>query len=294
LELFFAQLINGLTIGSTYALVALGIVLIFSVLDVMSVAQGEILVASAYCGFVWFYNHVSHNLLLCSLAVIASSLVIGMLTERIAVRPALHGGHLATLITTVGVGLILSNGVQILAGPDAQLVPNDIAVRPLFHVSGVAITLIAVASIAVLAVGFGGLKYFTEKTRTGALVRAVAEDSETAAAMGVDVKLVRAATFAMGCVLAGMAAVLLALKYGNLTPHLGVGFSLTALTAAIIGGASRVEGAVLIAFVLGIAETMTTSYLGADYIMLVQFTFFLVILVALPEGVFRRTYRRAG
>ncbi|MFT3819314.1 MAG: branched-chain amino acid ABC transporter permease [Rubrivivax sp.] len=294
MELFFSQLVNGLTIGSTYALVALGIVLIFSVLDVMSVAQGEILIASAYAGFVWFHNHVSSNLVLCALVVVAVSIVIGMLTERIAVRPALHGGHLATLITTVGVGLILSNGVQILAGPDAQLVKNDAAVLPLFHVAGVAVTVIAAASVLVLAAGFAGLKYFTEKTRAGSWVRAVAEDSETAAAMGVDVRRLRAATFAVGCMLAGIAAVLLSLKYGNLTPHLGVGFSLTALTAAIIGGANRVEGAVLVAFVLGIAETMTTSYLGADYILLVQFSFFLAILLVLPEGIFRRTTRRAG
>jgi branched-chain amino acid transport system permease protein len=294
MQLFIGQLINGLTIGSTYALVALGIVLIFSVLDVMSVAQGEILVAAAYAGFVWFFHHVSQSLVLCSVVVIVASFVIGVLTERLAVQPALHGGHLATLITTVGVGLILSNGLQILAGPDAQLVPNDVAVTPLFHVAGVAITLIAIASVFTLALGFGALKYFTEKTRAGAMVRAVAEDSETASAMGVNVRLVRAATFAVGSMLSGLAAVLLALKYGNLTPTLGAGFSLTALTAAIIGGANRVEGAVLVSFVLGIAETMTTSYLGADYVMLVQFSFFLLILLVLPEGIFRRTIRRAG
>lgn len=294
MDLFLGQLVNGLTIGSTYALVALGIVLIFSVLDVLSVAQGEILVAAAYAGFVWFFNHVSHNLLLCSLVVVAASLAIGMLTERIAVRPALHGGHLATLISTVGVGLVLTNAVQILAGADAQMVPNNDMVVPVFHLAGVAVTRIAIVSLLLLVAGFTLLKYFTEKTRAGALVRAVAEDSETAATMGVNVRFVRAATFAVGCMLAGMSGVLLALKYGNLSPHLGIGFSLTALTAAIIGGASRVEGAVLVSFILGLAETITTAYLGADYVMLVQFSFFVAILLVLPEGIFRRTLRRAG
>ncbi|CAG2144959.1 branched-chain amino acid ABC transporter permease [Cupriavidus numazuensis] len=294
MELLVAQLINGLTIGSTYALVALGIVLIFSVLDVLSVAQGEIFIASAYAGFVWFYRHVSPDLVLCSAFVIVTSLAIGLVTERLAIRPALHGGHRATLITSVGVGLILSNGIQILAGPDAQPIPNDAATVALFRVAGVDVTRIALASVLALALGFGALKFMTERTRTGALVRAVAEDSETAAAMGVNVRRVRAATFAAGCVLAGMAAVLLGLKYGNLTPNLGASFSLTALTAAVIGGASRVEGAVLVSFVLGIAETLTTTYLGADFTLLVQFSLFFVVLLAMPEGIFRRTYRRAG
>ncbi|MGE4238839.1 branched-chain amino acid ABC transporter permease [Ramlibacter sp.] len=294
MELFLAQLVNGLTIGSTYALVALGIVLIFSVLDVMSVAQGEILIAAAYIGLVWFFHKVTNNLYVCMLVVVLASLAIGLLTERLAVRPALHGGHLGTLISTFGVGLILANGIQILAGPDTQLVPNNAAVAPLFRIAGVSITPIAIASVLVLAAGFAFLKFFTEKTRTGSLVRAVAEDSETAAAMGVNVKRVRAATFAAGSLLAGLAAVLLSLKYGNLTPNLGIGFSLTALTAAIIGGASRVEGAVIVAFFLGIAETMTTTYLGADFTLLVQFSLFLLILLVLPEGIFRRTLRRAG
>ncbi|MFT4067821.1 branched-chain amino acid ABC transporter permease [Paraburkholderia sp.] len=294
MELLLGQLVNGLTIGSTYALVALGIVLIFSVLDVLSIAQGQIFIAAAYAGFVWFHRAVSPDLLLCAAFVILVSIVIGVVVERVAIRPALHGGHRATLITTIGVGLILSNGVQILAGPDAQPVANDAAAASLFHVGNVDVSVISAASVGVLAIGFLLLKYFTERTRAGSLVRAVAEDAETASAMGVNVRRVRSATFAGGCALAGLAAVLLGLKYGNLTPSLGATFSLTALTAAIIGGASRVEGAVLVSFALGILETMTTAYLGADYVMLVQFTFFFVILLALPEGIFRRTYRRAG
>ncbi len=294
MELFLGQLINGLTIGSTYALVALGIVVIFSVLDVMSIAQGQIFITAAYIGFVWFYHNVSQNLVLCSIVVVTASFVIGLVTEVVAVQPALHGGHRATLITTVGVGLILSNGVQILAGPDAQLVPNDFAVAPLFQVAGVSITRIAVASVVILALGFGALKYFTERTRLGSLVRAVAEDSETASMMGVNVRLVRAMTFAVGCTLAGFAAVLLGLKYGNLTSNLGVDFSLIALNAAIIGGASRVEGAVIVSYGLAIANTMTTAYIGADYTNLVSFSLFLAILLVLPEGIFKRAYRRAG
>ena len=121
MELFLGQLINGLTIGSTYALVALGIVVIFSVLDVVSIAQGQIFITAAYIGFVWFYHNVSQNLVLCSIVVVVASFVIGIVTEMVAVQPALHGGHRATLITTVGVGLILSNGVQILAGPPTRI-----------------------------------------------------------------------------------------------------------------------------------------------------------------------------
>lgn len=291
---FFAQLVNGLTIGSTYALVALGIVLIFSVLDVMSVAQGEILLVSAYVGFVWAYNDLSSNLLVCSLIAVATSIVVGALTEVTAVRPALRGGHLATLISTVGVGLVLANGVQIIFGQDIRVVPNDAFAARLFDIAGVGISRIQFISVFLLVLGFVGLKLFTEKTRAGVYVRAVSESPDMAAAMGINVSRVRLGIFATGSALAGLASVLLALKYGNLTPEVGIEFSLIGLTAAIIGGSARVEGAVIAAFALAITQTMATAYIGADFSNLVGFAMLFLVLLVRPEGIYSRTQRLAG
>lgn len=292
MEVFLAQVVNGLTLGSTYALVALGVVLIFSVLDVMSVTQGEIFIAAAYVGFVGVYT-VIPNIFVAILGVIVAALVLGFLVERVAVQPALKGGHMGTLITTVGVGLILSNLIIIVWGPYSQVVPNDEVTKP-WNIGGVAIRPIDVIAITVLIAGFIGLKILIERTRVGAAIRATAENSDVASTFGVRVKSMRALTFVVGSGFAGLAAVILALKYGSLTPSLGIEFTLKALTVAIIGGAGRIEGAVIAAFGLAMAESLTTAYLGGEFTALVSSALLLIFIIAFPEGIFRRAVRRAG
>jgi branched-chain amino acid transport system permease protein len=292
MDTFLAQVVNGLTLGSTYALVALGVVLIFSVLDVMSVTQGEIFVASAYLGFVWFYSYIQ-NIALAIVVVLLASLALGAIVERVAVRPALPGGHLGTLITTVGVGIVLTNLVIILFGPYSQVIPNDAVTHP-WQLGPVAVRPIDVLAVAVLVVGFAGVTVLIGRTRVGAAIRATAENSEVASTFGVRVQRMRSLTFMVGSGFAGLAAVLLGLKYGSLTPTLGISFTLKALTVAIIGGAGRLEGAVIAAFGLAMAESMTTAYIGADFANLVGYALLLLFIVAFPEGIFRRMVRRAG
>lgn len=292
MDTFLAQVVNGLTLGSTYALVALGVVLIFSVLDVMSVTQGEIFIASAYIGFVWAFSYVG-NVAVAIAVVIAASLVLGVVVERVAVRPALSGGHLGTLITTVGVGIVLTNLIIIFFGPYSQVVPNDAVTEP-WHLGSVAIRPIDVLAMSVLVVGFLLLTVLIRKTRVGAAIRATAENGDVAATFGIKVKRMRSLTFMVGSGFAGLAAVILGLKYGSLTPSLGIDFTLKALTVAIIGGAGRLEGALIAAFGIAMAESMTTAYVGADFTSLVSYALLLVFIMLFPEGIFRQTIRRAG
>ena len=292
MDTFLAQVVNGLTLGSTYALVALGVVLIFSVLDVMSVTQGEIFIASAYIGFVWFFGHFG-NLLVAIVVVILASLLLGAVVERVAVRPALKGGHLATLITTVGVGIVLTNLIIIFFGPYSQVVPNDAVTTP-WKIGVVTVRPIDLLAMSVLVVGFIGLTVLIGKTRLGSVIRATAENGDVTSTFGIKVTRIRTLTFVVGSGFAGLAAVILSLKYGSLTPVLGIDFTLKALTVAIIGGAGRLEGAVIAAFGLAMVESMTTAYAGADFTSLVSYALLLVFLVIFPEGIFRQTLRRAG
>lgn len=292
MDIFIAQLINGLTVGSTYALVALGVVLIFSVLDVLSLTQGEIFIMSAYIGLVWILG-LTGNIVLALAAVILASVVLGALVERLAVRPALSGGHMGTLITTVGVGIVLTNLVVILFGPYSQVVPNAWAVAP-WRWGSVAVRPIDVIALTVLIVGFTGLNFMIRRTRVGVAVRATAENSRVASTFGINVNRMRTLTFVIGSGFAGLAAVILALKYGNLTPSLGVELTLKALIVAVIGGSGRIVGAVIAAFGLGIIESMTIAYLGADMLTLVSYSLLLLFIVLLPEGIFRQRVRRAG
>lgn len=292
MERILEQLVNGLTIGSTYALVALGVVLIFSILDVMSLAQGELFLASGYIGLVWTLG-LTGNIWLAILAVIVSSVLLGALVERVVVRPALKGGHMATLIATVGVGIILTNLIVVLFGPYNQPVPNA-AVVDAWHLGPVTLRPIDLIALAVLAVGFFGLTFIVQKTRLGVAIRATAENPKVAATFGIRVNRMRSLTFIIGTALSGLAAVILALKFGILTPVLGLDFTLKALIVTIIGGTGRIAGAVIAAFGLGIVEAMTTQLLGADWVSLVGYTVLLLFIMLLPEGIFRSRVRRAG
>lgn len=292
METFLAQLVNGLTVGSTYALVALGVVLIFSVLDVMSLAQGEIFLFSAYIGFVWVLG-ITGSIALAAVAVVLGSIVLGAVVERVAVRPALAGGHMGTMITTVGVGIILTNLVILSFGPYAYVVPNDALTEP-WYLGSVAIRPVDLLAVGVLSVGYAGVIWLINRTRVGVAVRATAENADVASTFGIQVQTMRTLTFVVGSAFAGLAAVILTFKYGNITPSVGIDVTIKALTVAVIGGAGRLEGAIIAAFGLGIAESMTTAYLGADLTTLVGFALLLVFIIALPEGLFRRTVRRAG
>lgn len=292
MESFLAQLVNGLTLGSTYALVALGVVLIFSVLDVMSLTQGEIFLSSAYVGLVWVAG-LTGNIWLAILAVVAASLLLGALVERVAVRPALKGGHMATLISTVGVGIILTNLVVIVFGPYGQPVPNEGAAT-VWRLGAVSIRPIDIVAIVAVVAGFAGLTFLINRTRLGVAIRATAENPRIAATFGINVNRMRSLTFIVGSGFAGLAAVILALKYGTLTPVLGLEFTLKALIVTVIGGAGRIVGAVIAAYGLGIVEAMATQYLGADMVVLVGYGVLLVFIILLPEGMFRQRVRRAG
>ena len=173
------------------------------------------------------------------------------------------------------------------------MVPNDAVTRP-WHLGAVIVRPIDVIAVAVLVVGFVAITLLISRTHLGSTIRATAENSDVAATFGIKVKRMRSLTFVVGSGFAGLAAVILSLKYGSLTPTLGIDFTLKALTVAIIGGAGRLEGAVLAAFGLAMAESMTTAYVGADMTNLVSYALLLGFLILLPEGIFRQTLRRAG
>jgi branched-chain amino acid transport system permease protein len=201
MEVFFSQLVNGLSVGSTYALVALGVVLIFSVLDVLSLAQGEIFIFSAYIGFVWILG-LTGNMAWAIAAVLMGAVALGAFVERVAIRPALSGGHMGTLITTVGVGIVLTNLLTIIFGPFSHVVPNDAFVEP-WRIGAATIRPIDALALITLLAGFTLVSWIINRTGTGIAVRATAENSEVASTFGVRVQAVRTWTFALGSGFAG-------------------------------------------------------------------------------------------
>jgi branched-chain amino acid transport system permease protein len=280
-------------LGSTYAVVALGIVLIFSVLDVMSLAQGQILVAAGYVGFVSILS-ATGNLILAALATIAAGFVLGIVVERVAVRPAASGGHMATLVTTLGAGMVILNVLVLIAGPYQRGVDTGKMFESVATISAVPINWSEVLTIISLIVGFAVVHWVTQKTSAGRVVRAAAENPKIAALFGVNIARVRMLTFASGSALAGLGGVMLILRYGYVSPDIGVTFTLMALTAVLLGGASRVAGAAIASFLLAAVQVGTITYIGAGYSDVMAFGALFVILLVRPQGLFVAAERRGG
>jgi branched-chain amino acid transport system permease protein len=286
-------LVNAIVLGSAYAVVALGIVLIFSVLDVMSIAQGQLLVAAAYVGFVTVLT-ATGNLLLAAVATILAGGVLGVIVERLAVRPAAAGGHMATLVTTLGAGIVITNALILVAGPYQRGVDTGSLADTAVRISGVPISWAQILTIVALAAGFATVQGVILRTGTGRVVRAAAENPVIAPVFGIDIGRVRTLTFAAGSALAGLAGVMLVTRYGYISPEFGLTFTLKGLTAVLLGGAGRLSGAAIAAFGLALVETAANTYIGADYGDLIAFALLFVLLVIRPEGLFAAAERRGG
>lgn len=293
MTLFTAEAVNALMLGSTYAVVALGIVLIFSVLDVMSLAQGQLLVAAGYVGFVSVLS-ATGNLLLAALATIVAGFGLGVVVERLAVRPAATGGHMATLVTTLGAGMVLLNVLVLIAGPYQRGVDTGSMLHKVTTISGVPVNWAEVTTLIILVIGFTLVHWVTQRTSAGRVVRAAAENPRVAAIFGVNIARVRMLTFACGSSLAGLGGVMLILRYGYVSPDIGVTFTLMGLTAVLLGGTSGIAGAAVASFLLAAIQVGAITYIGAGYGDVVAFGSLFVILIVRPQGLFVRVERRGG
>lgn len=288
-----AQIINAIMLGSTYAVVALGIVLIYNVLDVLSIAQGQILIAAAYVGLVLVLG-ATGSVLLAALATVAAAFVLGIIVERVAVRYVAHGGHMATLVTTLGAGMVIINALILIAGPYQRGVSTGGVATNFAVVSGAPVTYAEVLSVVCLGAGFAGVYWVTQMTGVGRMVRATAENPQVAAVFGVDIRRVRMLTFAAGSALAGLAGVMLVLRYGYVSPTLGVTFTLNALTVVLLGGAGSITGTAIASFGLAFVEVGAIKYIGPDYGDVLAFGLLFVFLIVRPRGLFARVERQGG
>jgi branched-chain amino acid transport system permease protein len=290
---FVSFIVNAVVLGSAYAVVALGIMLIFTVLDVMSIAQGQILIVAAYVGFILILNHTG-SLVLAGLGTVVAAGVLGVAVERVAIRPVTTGGHQATLVTTLGVGIVLTNVLILIAGPFQRGVNTRGLASTVVTVAHVPISWAQIVTVIALAVGFAAVQFIINRTDAGRAVRAAAENPIVAPVFGVNISRVRLLTFAGGSVLAGLAGVMLVMQYGYLSTDFGLTFTLKGLTAVLLGGAGRLSGAAIAAFLLAFVEVAATTYVGATYNDLFAFGLLFVFLVIRPEGLFPAAERRGG
>jgi branched-chain amino acid transport system permease protein len=292
---FLQQLINGLSLGSIYALIALGYTMVYGILKLINFAHGEVFMVGAYTGFyaagflgVADFEAQNHSFplylaLLVLIIAMAAAALLGMTIEFLAYRPVRSAPRLTPLITAIGVSLFLQNAGMLLFSPNPQRYPAILSeVR--FAVFGVIVTNIKLTIFAVALCLMFGLHLFVQKTWTGRAMRALSFNIDAAKLMGIDTNQVIRVTFAIGSALAAAGGILFGLDQITINPLMGVLTGLKAFVAAVLGGIGSIPGAVVGGLLIGLAEQLTAGYLSPEYRDAITFLILILILLLKPEG----------
>jgi len=276
------QLVNGLVVGSVYALVALGYTMIYGILGIINFAQGEIYMFGAFGAVLTLA--ATGELGLAVLAGISSACVVGVLLERIAFRP-LRGTHpLIPLISAIGASIFLSSLALLLFGPEDRSFPLDF-ITASHRVFGARITdlqlIIAGVSLSLMII----LTLFVNLTKHGKAILAVAMDSDAARLSGISVNMTYVVTFLLGSALSGAAGILMAVYYNATSPTMGLLPGLKGFSAAILGGVGSIPGAIIGGLVLGVAENMGAAYISSSFKDAFAFIALVLVLIIRPRGI---------
>ncbi len=281
------QIINGLTLGSSYALVALGYTLIFGVLGIINMAHGEIFMFGAFIGLMTVL-YFKGSIFLALLAAIIVTMILGLLLERIALRP-LRGkkgvSHLATLISTIGVSIFLENLAHKIFGPETQPFPIPFH-NVTFEWGTIRISLVQLIIFAIAVVVMISLQLWLSKTKYGKALRATAENMDTASILGVNTSRIIIMTLMLASALGGLAGVLVGIGSNAVAPTIGISVGLKGLAIIILGGMGSVPGAMAGGLILGVTEVLAVAYGDSAYRDAVAFGMIIVVLLLRPQGIF--------
>ena len=284
----FEQLINGLTQGSVYALLALGFTVIFGTLRMVTFAHGEIFMVGAYIGLSLF-TYFSPNFFFALAVVLLATFILGAVMEIVAFRFLRDAPHFSSLLVTIGFSILLINVAQLIWGPGTRAVPpaiiEDLAYSEI-EFNGIYVTYLQLAVLGVAIALMVAMYLFMERTKIGMAIRATAQDHEAAFAMGVNVNRVFTITFAIGSMMGGVAGLLVGLYYNVFFPTMGTLLGLKAFSASVVGGLSSLPGAVVAGLIIGVVESFATEIWDAGVRHMVSFLFMIVVLIARPAGLF--------
>ncbi len=289
---FFQQLINGLQLGSVYALIALGYTMVYGIVRLINFAHGDVFMVGTYLGF---FALASWHLPLPVALIVAmvGCAGLGVFIERVAYKPLRNAPRISALITAMGVSLFLEyfTSLKFVFGPDYRAYPRPFAVRGFEVGGGVSISNIQLIVFGVATLLMVALTLFVNKTKTGRAMRAVSYDKDTAQLMGINVDWVISVTFGVGSALAGAGGVLYGIAYPQIHPFMGVMPGLKAFVAAVLGGIGVIPGAMLGAVIMGTVETFTSAYVSSTLRDAVAFGILIVVLLVRPAGILGRPAR---
>ena len=280
---FLNNVITGVSLGSIYAIIALGYTMVYGIAKMLNFAHGDVIMVGAYVCFLAMGNSGLPPVVGVLLAVLVCT-VLGMVIERLAYKPLRSAPSLAVLITAIGVSYLLQNSAQLLWGADTKtfrpLVEGSLVLVP----DQLSISYVAVLSIVCCVVVMIALTLFTGQTKMGKAMRACSEDKAAAQLMGIDVNATISMTFAIGSALAAVAGVLMCSAYPVLSPTTGSMPGIRAFTAAVFGGIGSVPGALLGGVLLGVVETFAKAYISTALSDAVVFAVLIIVLLVKPAG----------
>jgi branched-chain amino acid transport system permease protein len=297
MEFFTQQLVNGITLGSLYALLAIGYSIVYGVIGLLNFAQGEVYMVGAFIGFGVLSGlggpsaltvPVALALVLMFAAAALGSGMLGVLIERVAFRPLRDSSRMAPLITALGISIFLQNSVLLLLGPDIRNYESSsyVPVTSGIHVGFLRISLVRILVIVTAVVLMVVLTLFVKRTHLGRAMRSVSYDREAAAMMGVDIDRTIMMAFFIGSLLAGIAGVMAGLVFSRVFQLMGFVAGLKAFTGAVIGGIGSIPGAMLGGMLVGLAESFTSAYISSTFQNLVVFGVLIVFMLFRPRGLF--------
>ena len=285
--MFFQQLVNGLTLGSVYAVIAIGYTLVFGVLNIVNMAHGGIIMMGAYIGLL-LVTVAGWDLFPALIGAMVGGAILGYLLEVLALRP-LRGKkvtHLAPLISTIGVSIFLESAALLVFGPQTRAFPTDyhqLMDFGLFKISEIQIISMGTAIVLMVL-----LTLLLNKTRIGKAVRATAENIETASLLGIHTRRIITFTVMLASALGAAAGVLIALSFNAIEPTMGTSMGFKGLAVLIMGGLGNVGGAMASGFILGVAEVFSVAYGASSFRDAVAFGLIILILFIRPQGLFAK------
>lgn len=292
-------LLNGLTLGSVYALIALGYSMVYGILKLLNFAHGDVYMVGAYLGYAVLVLLIPESgplisstviILLMLLAAMAGTSVLGIVIERFAYRPLRNAPRIAPLISALGVSFVLQNLVQLVVSPrplnygSGKLIPVGVGLE----VGGFVLDADRLLVILTTLILMIGLTYFVRGTRLGRAMRAVSMDTEAAEMMGVDVDRVVLVTFLVGSALAGAAGVMVGIVFFTIRHTMGFLAGLKGFTASVLGGIGSIPGAVVGGLVIGLAEAFASVYISITFKDAIAFVILVVALLVRPSGLLGR------
>ena len=295
MDIFLQQLINGLTVGSLYALVALGYTMVYGVMKLINFAHGDLVALSAFAGltiYVQIFGEAKSSLFLVLGVFVITALliaVVGVLLERLAYRPLRMAPRLSAVVSALGASLVIQNAIMLIWGPNMKIFPSNLFPSTIWTVHNVVFTFTQVMIMGVSAILMIGLYVFINKTKMGTAIRATAIDQDAAKLMGINVNRVIMIIFIIGSSLGAVAGLFIGINYRGITFDMGWMYGLNAFVAAIMGGIGNIPGAMLGGILLGLFNAMISGYISSEWAETFTFVLLVVILIFRPTGILGET-----